>query len=651
MCGILGMAVKANHTISKPYVVTALHELMNRATERGREAGGLAVRLPDRIEYYRTSLSAGDMQRDPAYQRFEQAFLDMLFAADGTSNGLPFAIVGHSRLVTNGIETVDANNQPVPAEHVVGVHNGIIVNDGQLKAAYGGMPCRSSLDSEVIYRALDRQLESTRSHRRALERVFAEIQGSASLVFLGQGELGLGLATNTGSLYVLQAAAAGIVLAASEGHMLRELARNPRLTPLFASCPVRQVRPGEIVLVDWETARPVPDIAFAAPSREVPHVAKLPQTVAFLDRAAQVANLRRCTRCILPETFPFIEFDAQGVCSVCRTHASLPPTLKGRAALEAAVAPYRKTTGEPDCLVLFSGGRDSSYILHYMRRELGMHPIALTYDWGMVSALARRNQARLVGKLGVEHVIRSPDIRRKRHHIRLNLQAWMHRPTLGLIPLFSAGDKGYYRYGRLLRRDTGVNLTVQGAGNPLEMTGFKTGFCGVREGQHGAVLYAYPAVEKLRFFLFYAKEYLLNPRYINRSLLDTLRSYLYTYVYKDDALYPFHYIPWDERVIMDVLVGEYGWEVDGETQTTWRIDDAFTPFHNYIYYTVAGFSEHDTYRSNQIRAGLIDRTTALRLAEDDNRPRLQAMREYASMIGMNLEEMMLAVNRIPKLYG
>ena len=51
----------------------------------------------------------------------------------------------------------------------------------------------------------------------------------------------------------------------------------------------------------------------------------------------------------------------------------------------------------------------------------------------------------------------------------------------------------------------------------------------------------------------------------------------------------------------DVLENEYGWISDksyGKNQ--WRMGDGQTAFNNFIYYTVAGFSEFDNFRSNQI---------------------------------------------------
>ena len=117
---------------------------------------------------------------------------------------------------------------------------------------------------------------------------------------------------------------------------------------------------------------------------------------------------------------------------ICHEHP--PIQYKGVAALEKLVEPYRSKNGEPDCLIAFSGGRDSSYGLHFLKKELGMNPLAYTYDWGMVTDLARQNEARMLGSLGVEHIIVSANITMKRDHIRKHILAWMKKPDLGMVP-------------------------------------------------------------------------------------------------------------------------------------------------------------------------------------------------------------------------
>ena len=98
------------------------------------------------------------------------------------------------------------------------------------------------------------------------------------------------------------------------------------------------------------------------------------------------------------------------------------------------------------------------------------------------------------------------------------------------------------------------------------------------------------------------------------------------------------------------MIGQYDWETAPHTDNTWRIGDGYTSFINYIYHSVAGFSEFDTFRSQQIRAGLIGRDEALRLAIKDNQPDLPTLYEFAGQIGINLEEVLIRIDAIPKLY-
>ena len=78
----------------------------------------------------------------------------------------------------------------------------------------------------------------------------------------------------------------------------------------------------------------------------------------------------------------------------------------------------------------------------------------------MVTDLARRNISRLCGKLGIEHIIISADIKKKRKNIYNNIKAWLRKPNLGMIPLFMAGDKQFYYYFNELMKQTGIKLVI-----------------------------------------------------------------------------------------------------------------------------------------------------------------------------------------------
>ena len=111
-------------------------------------------------------------------------------------------------------------------------------------------------------------------------------------------------------------------------------------------------------------------------------------------------------------------------------------------------------------------------------------------------------------------------------------------------------------------------------------------------------------------------------------------------------------IKWDEQKVNETLIQKYNWETDPFTPTTtWRIGDGTAGFYNYVYYTVAGFSEHDTFRSNQIREGQLSRSKALDLVIDENKPRFQNIKWYLDTLGLDYSETMKLVNSIPKLYN
>ena len=65
-----------------------------------------------------------------------------------------------------------------------------------------------------------------------------------------------------------------------------------------------------------------------------------------------------------------------------------------------------------------------------------------------------------------------------------------------------------------------------------------------------------------------------------------------------------------------------------DTKTTWRIGDATAAFYNYIYQTLAGFTEDDDMLSNMIREGYIEREEALKRSKEYAKPRLESIKEY-----------------------
>ena len=130
MCGIIGVMVNDLSDDMPLFLKRAAKELFLLAESRGKEAAGVAVLSGETIHVYKEPVSASAMMASQRYKNLIQDALDENQNARGNGNGHPpFALLGHSRLVTNGLQTVNENNQPIITSGMVGVHNGIIVND------------------------------------------------------------------------------------------------------------------------------------------------------------------------------------------------------------------------------------------------------------------------------------------------------------------------------------------------------------------------------------------------------------------------------------------------------------------------------------------------------------------------------------------
>jgi hypothetical protein len=187
-------------------------------------------------------------------------------------------------------------------------------------------------------------------------------------------------------------------------------------------------------------------------------------------------------------------------------------------------------------------------------------------------------------------------------------------------------------------------------GNELEVDEFKTGHCGVKDADPGGVIHNLETWKKAKLLSFYASKYIKNPAYFNSSFFDTSLAFFTTYIQKHDYVFLWHYIPWVESEILSTLHKEYNFELPTETLQTWRTDDGTSAFYNYIYYHVQGFTENDSFRSRQIREGLMDRETALNLVHRENKPRHNALQWYFDVVGLDGDEVLNVVDKMKKLY-
>jgi N-acetyl sugar amidotransferase len=133
-------------------------------------------------------------------------------------------------------------------------------------------------------------------------------------------------------------------------------------------------------------------------------------------------SLVRCARCGLPETFETIEFDAEGICNICRQHEHKSERVDWRARREQfgeLVEQYRGKH-EYDCIVPFSGGKDSTFTLYHLVKEYRVKPLVVMFNHGFMRPTLLENNERTFKRLGVDALTFTPNWRVVR---RLMLEA------------------------------------------------------------------------------------------------------------------------------------------------------------------------------------------------------------------------------------
>ena len=606
MCGIFGIFSKKNHVAESEVSTLAKH-----AQERGSDSSGLMIYQNG---YYK--VLKGDIPISRLVKKSNLANCSF--------------VAGHSRLATNGTD----DNQPVVKAGTLTIHNGIICNVEDLWKQRKS-DRELAIDTEIIPEIVNEEKLKNKSLKQIEETLFSNCEGVVCAAVLDPLIGELMLFSNNGSLYIAEKLEC--LYFASESWPLVQIGcQNVRQIKgsLKWSLPNSEDEIEEILFDKKQRSNLLPQFHFVSSEEKLLEY--------------NLVEIQRCSRCVLPESMPFIKFDSDGVCNYCHNYTPRNQP-KPFSVLEELVEPYRKN-GTPDCIVPFSGGRDSSYGLHLIVKELGMNPIAYTYDWGMVTDLGRRNIRRMCSSLGGENIIISADIELKRKNIRKNLVAWLKKPHLGMMALLTAGDKHFFRHVETVKQQSNISLNLWGV-NPLEVTHFKTGFLGVPPAFEQSLVYTNGLIGQFNYHRRRFWQMFANPRYLNSSLFDTLSGEYWRSIHKkSDYFHIFDFWEWDEKKT-DEILSEYKWEFANDTPTSWRIGDATAAFYNYVYYTVAGFTEHDTFRSNQIREGALTREKALELIGEENRPRYESIKWYLDAIGLDFKDVIGKVNQTPKVFN
>ena len=602
MCGIFGIISNKNVNLKD------LSILAKNARQRGKD-------------------SSGFLEHDGYQYSINRYDYDLKKSIKNISHKSKI-IIGHSRLVTNSM----VDNQPISKHNISVIHNGIIVNFEKL---FNQFEIKQDLkvDTEIIVELFNFFLNQNKDLKTVINSVLSVIEGSASCVVHLEKIGKLILFTNNGSLY--WGNKNKDLYISSESFSLKKIKCNEIKQvsePIIIDVPLIEKK---TVVRDYKTQRKnlVPEISNSFTNEKL--------------LSYKINKTKRCTKCILPSNFPFISFDDDGVCNYCCNYKKKYQNFNKddeKKNFEKVLNNYKNINNNNiDCVFPLSGGRDSCYGLHLVVKEFGIKPITFTYDWGLVTDLARRNISRMCSTLNIENIIVADNIELKRANIKKNVTAWLNKPHLGMVNIFTAGDKHFYRFLEKIKKQNEINLNVWSY-NPFELTHFKHGFLGVKPNFLNKRTYNQGLISQLEYQSKRLKVMMGNLSYFNSSIIDTYIGEFSRSIRKHhDYFYLFNYFKWNENEINDTLLGTYNWEKSTDTDSTWRIGDGAAPFYNYIYYTMAGFTEFDTFRSNQIREGDLSREEALKLIEIENRPRYQGIKWFLDVLDLDFDK---TINRI-----
>lgn len=351
-------------------------------------------------------------------------------------------------------------------------------------------------------------------------------------------------------------------------------------------------------------------------------------------------TVNRCSRCILPDTYPGITFDQQGVCNYCRTYEK--EGYEGKEKLHSLLDSLRNGKEKYDCVVGVSGGRDSTFALYYLVKVCGLRVIAYTVDNGFVAEAAKENIRKIVKSLNVELVVEPHDL--LKNNIRHNVSSWLRNPSPGMIQMLCCGCRlGMFRGLLRFAKKNNIPLVVLGAGSTIERCRFKVEFLArnrwgsmkwIRNHRGLSLLFGllYEMFRNPRYFLNPARAVMFVKEYLYFFGYETMQKLFYP---KQRLVFLFRYIKWDPEQIIATIKKELNWERPAASLSAWRFDCHISVLKTYLLRKLVGFGEEEEILSNMIREHLVTRSAALERVQSKTVLPEQVLTELLDSFGLD----------------
>jgi N-acetyl sugar amidotransferase len=343
--------------------------------------------------------------------------------------------------------------------------------------------------------------------------------------------------------------------------------------------------------------------------------------------------MKKCTKCSLPETYETLEFTESGTCNICVQHQFKTESIDWDSRKQRLDKIIEDNRGkyEYDCILPFSGGKDSTFTLYYLMKEYGLKPLVVQFNHGFMRPTLQKNNERTFKKLGVDVITFTPN--------------WNVVKRVMLEALVRKGDFCWHCHTGIFSYPMHIALKYN---TPLVLWG--------EPSSEYTAYYDYKddeieAVDETRFNRFVnlgitaedmrgmvdpdSQEF--DPRDFKPYTYPNLRD-LKKLRYQSECLGS--YIPWDAKAQSELIMDELGWQgdqVEGMPPGLYgyeKIECHMQGVRDYIKYLKRGYSRVTQMTVLDIRNGRMDKAEADSLVaeyEGKKPPSLIAFLEYVGI--------------------
>lgn len=362
-------------------------------------------------------------------------------------------------------------------------------------------------------------------------------------------------------------------------------------------------------------------------------------------------EIQRCSRCVLPESYPGIKFDSEGICNYCLNYFKMK--YKGHGALESIISGHYSKDRRYDCVVGISGGRDSAYALFYLSKICNMRVLAYTADNGFIPEIAKENIKGMVKILEVDLVIEEHNFLKK--SIKHNISSWLKKPSSAMILMVCSGCRlGMFRGLLKCAKKNKIPLIFLGSGTKIEKCDFKERLLTNNSVSNFKIIRNNKTLSLLTGLI---SEVFKNPRYFLklRNAIIYIREYFYFFQQKlvMKLFYPnqkivhlYEYIEWDEELILSTIRQELNWKQSSEDISSWRFDCRVSYLKNYLLSESIGFTEKTEILSKMVREEIISRKEALERLQKESAVPYNEIKGICEYLDLSPEDLNVSIEKI-----